>query len=87
MAKDTSPLSVRLTQEERRLIEMVAVYSGRSVSEFVRSVAVDSAASIVRDHGADKIVQTIEERNDELSQQRRSAFEAAAELHSASRSS
>lgn len=84
MAKETSPLSVRLTAEERRLIEMVAVYSNRSVSDFVRSVAREAAAAIVREEGADKIVQVIEERNEKLGEERRLVLEAAAQLRSVS---
>jgi uncharacterized protein (DUF1778 family) len=84
MAKDTSPLCFRLSRDDRRLIETVAAYSDQSVSDFVRSVAVDAAAQIVHDEGIDKIVHTIAERNERMSEEKRRAFEAAAEQHSGS---
>jgi uncharacterized protein (DUF1778 family) len=84
MAKDTSPLCFRLSREDRRLIETVAAYTDQSVSDFVRTVAINAAAKIIRDHGVDKIVQTIGERNDRMSEEKRRAFEAAAEQHSGS---
>lgn len=87
MAKDTSPLCFRLSPDDRRLIETVAAYVGRSVSDFVRTVAIDAAANILRDHGADKIVQAIEERNEHMTEERRRALDAAVEHHSASRRS
>jgi uncharacterized protein (DUF1778 family) len=85
MAKDTSPLCFRLSRDDRRLIETVAAYTDQSVSDFVRTVAIDAAAEIVRDRGVDKIMQTIEERNDRMSEEKRRAFEEAAEQHSGSR--
>jgi uncharacterized protein (DUF1778 family) len=87
MAKDTSPLCFRLSPDDRRLIETVAAYTEQSVSDFVRSVVINAAAKILRDQGVDKIVQTIEERNERMSEEKRRAFEAAAEQHSGSRRS
>lgn len=84
MAKSASPLSVRMSEDERRLLDAVAVYLGSSVSEFVRRMAVDGAAAIVRDHGGvDKILQVINERNERMSEEQRRSLEAAAHLHSA----
>lgn len=87
MAKDTSPLCFRLSRDDRQLIETVATFTDQSVSDFVRTIAVDAAATIVREHGIEKIVHTIAERNERMSEEKRQAFEAAAEQHSGSRRS
>jgi uncharacterized protein (DUF1778 family) len=87
MAKDTSPLCFRLSRADRQLIETVAAFTDQSVSDFVRTVAVDAAAEIVREEGIDKIVHAIAERNERMSEEKRLAFEAAAEQHSGSRRS
>jgi Protein of unknown function (DUF1778) len=87
MAKDTSPLCFRLSPGDRQLIETVAAFTDQSVSDFVRTIAVDAAAAIVREHGIEKIVHTIAERNDRMGEEKRRAFEAAAEQHSGSRRS
>lgn len=85
MAKSSSPLSVRMTDEERRLLDAVAVYLGTSVSEFVRRMAVDGAAAIIRDQGGvDKILQVIDERNQRMSEEQRRSLEAATRLQSVS---
>lgn len=84
MAKSASPLSVRMSEDERRLLDTVAVYLGRSVSDFVRQMAVDGAAAIVRDHGGvEKILQVINEQNERMSEEQRRSLEATAHLHSA----
>jgi uncharacterized protein (DUF1778 family) len=87
MAKDTSPLCFRLSRDDRRLIETVAAYVDQTVSDFVRTVAIDAAAKILQDHGAAKIVRTLEERNEKMSEARRRAFESAVEQRSGTRSS
>jgi uncharacterized protein (DUF1778 family) len=78
MAKDTSPLCFRLSPDDRRLVEMVAAYMGQSVSDFIRSIVVGAASRVVADHGPDKIVRELDERNQKMSDERRQVFEETA---------
>jgi uncharacterized protein (DUF1778 family) len=73
MAKDTSPVCFRLPPEQRRMVEAVAAYSNQSVSDFVRTAVVGAAASILEEHGVDKIMQALDEENE---QKRRALIEA-----------
>ena len=65
MAKDTSPVCFRLAPEQRRIIEVVAAYTNQSVSDFLRQSALATAAAIVEDNGIDKIMQTLDEENEQ----------------------
>lgn len=78
MPKDTSPVCFRLTPEDRQLVEMVAAYTEQSVSTFLRNVVVGTASRIVAEHGADKIVQELHERNERMGAEQRRAFEETA---------
>jgi len=65
MAKDTSPVCFRLAPEQRRVIEVVAAYLNQSVSDFLRQSALAMAESIVKDNGMDKILQALDEENEQ----------------------
>jgi uncharacterized protein (DUF1778 family) len=78
MAKDTSPLCFRLNAEDRQLVEMVAAYMGQTVSDFIRTIVVGAASRVVADHGGDKIVRELHERNQRMSDERRQLFEETA---------
>jgi uncharacterized protein (DUF1778 family) len=65
MAKDTSPVCFRLAPEQRRVIEVVAAYLNQSVSDFLRQSALSMAESIVKDNGMDKILQALDEENEQ----------------------
>jgi uncharacterized protein (DUF1778 family) len=65
MAKDTSPVCFRLAPEQRRIIEVVAAYTNQSVSDFLRQSALTMAAAIVDEHGMDKILQALDEENEQ----------------------
>ena len=77
MAKDTSPLCVRFSPEERQLIELLALYRDETKSEFVRKVVVAASNRIVETKGIDKIVQAVDDRNAEQSRRRAEAAQHA----------
>ncbi len=71
MAKETpSPVSFRLSPEDRALVETVAAYRHQTVSDFVRSVVVSYANHVVQTEGRDKILRTLAEANDRLKEER-----------------
>ena len=73
-----------MTAEDRQLVEMVAAYMDQSVSTFLRTVVVGTASRIVAEHGGDKIVQELHERNERMGEEQRKAFEETARRISAS---
>lgn len=84
MPKDTSPVCFRLTPEDRQLVEMVAAYMEQSMSTFLRTVVVGTASQIVAEHGGEKIVQELHERNERMGEEQRRAFEETARRIAAS---
>ncbi len=86
MAKEAaSPVSFRLSSEDRQLVETVAAYRNQTLSDFVRSVVVEFAESIVQAEGRDKILKSLEESNNKLSQQRRELYRQAVDHATPSR--
>ena len=65
MAKDTSPVCFRLAPEQRRIIEVVAAYTNQSVSDFLRQSALSMATAIIEENGIDKIMQALDEENEQ----------------------
>lgn len=80
MAKDSaSPVSFRLSAEDRRLVEMVAAYHELSVSDFIRRAVVQSARAVLEQEGADKVLEVVRESNSRLNEQRLELYQQAAE--------
>lgn len=82
MPRDSaSPMSFRLSAEDRRLVEMVAAYHEQSVSDFIRRVVVEAARTVLEREGPDKVLEVVRESNSRLNEQRielyRQAFEHA----------
>ena len=70
MAKDSSPICFRVSEEERAKLEAAASYVGESLSAFMRQAAVETADEIMRAAGgADAVMQRYHEI-----QQRRAQF-------------
>jgi uncharacterized protein (DUF1778 family) len=65
MAKETSPVCFRLAPDQRRIIEVVAAYTNQSVSDFLRQSALSMATAIIEDNGIDKIMQALDEENEQ----------------------
>lgn len=74
-----SPMSFRLSPEDRRLVEMVAAARGVSTSEFTRRMVVGGARAILEQEGAEKLLEAIRESNSRLNQQRIELYQQAAE--------
>jgi len=70
-----SPVSFRLSAEDRRLVEAVAAYRGQSLSDFVRSVVLEAAATVVRTTGRDEILRSLQESNHRLSREKLDLYE------------
>ncbi len=85
MPKDTSPVCFRLPSEDRQLLELVAEYQGQSISTFVREIVMSAARRIVDETGGEKIVQELDERNEQLAEEQREAREKALRGESAAR--
>ncbi|MGQ0576962.1 MAG: hypothetical protein ACT4RN_22585 [Pseudonocardia sp.] len=83
-APRTSPLCVRLSAQDRQLVEMVAQYMNQTVSDYVRSMIVGASAQVVAQQGADKIVQELHERNERMTADQRRLFEETARKASTS---
>ena len=78
MAQESrSPVSFRLTADDRRLIETVAAYREQSVSDFLRSVVLEVAHHIVRTEGEDKILRKLRENSVRLSGEKHELYERA----------
>jgi uncharacterized protein (DUF1778 family) len=65
MAKETSPVCFRLAPDQRRIIEVVAAYTNQSVSDFLRQSALSMATAIIEENGIDKIMQALDEENEQ----------------------
>lgn len=75
MARETaSPVSFRLSSEDRQLVETVAAYRNQTLSDFVRSVVIQAAETVVQLEGRDKILRALEESNSQLNEQRRALY-------------
>jgi uncharacterized protein (DUF1778 family) len=72
--KNSSPLCFRLSPDDRRLLEAVAAFGGQSVSEFVRSAALETAHAIVEKHGADAMLHALLEANEQLAAQKKDKY-------------
>ncbi len=72
-----SPVSFRLSAEDRRLVEVVAAFREQSVSEFMRRVVVESARAILEREGADKVLELVRESNSKLNEQRIELYQQA----------
>ena len=80
MAKDSpSPMSFRLSPEDRRLVETVAAYKNQTVSDFVRSVVVEAANQVFASEGHDKILKKLEESSARMSEERLKLYQRAVE--------
>jgi len=80
MPRDSaSPVSFRLSAEDRRLIEMVAAYHDQSVSDFIRRVVVESARAVLEREGPDKVLEVVRESNSRLNEQRLELYQQALE--------
>ena len=69
-----SPVSFRLSPEDRQLVETVAAYRNQTLSDFVRSVAIQAAETIVQLEGRDKILRALEESNNRFNERRRALY-------------
>ncbi|MGQ0840440.1 type II toxin -antitoxin system TacA 1-like antitoxin [Actinokineospora sp.] len=56
MPNDSSPVSFRISNEERALLEAVAHYMGETLSNFIRRSAVTLAQSIVDNDSPDVVL-------------------------------
>ena len=80
MAKESpSPMSFRLTPEDRRLVETVAAYKNQTVSDFVRSVVIEAANQVFNSEGHDKILKKLEESSARMAEERLESYQRAAE--------
>ena len=80
MPRDSaSPVSFRLSAEDRRLVEMVAAFHDQSVSDFIRRVVVESARAILEREGADKVLEVVRESNSRLNEQRLELYQQVVE--------
>jgi len=71
MARESaSPVSFRLSPDDRRLVETVAAYRRQTVSDFVRSVVLEVSETIVRAEGRDKILRSLQDSNSRLNQEK-----------------
>lgn len=81
-----SPVSFRLSADDRRLVETVAAFYNQTVSDFVRSVVLEAANEVVRTEGQDKILQVLEERSTRMDLQRQALYRQAVGRSSPQRS-
>ena len=72
--ESVSPVSFRLSAEDRRLVEIVAAYYELSLSDFIRRAVVDAARDVLDREGADKVLEVIRESNSRLAEQRIQLF-------------
>lgn len=80
MAQESrSPVSFRLSAEDRRLVETVAAYQDQSVSDLLRQVILEYANHVVRTEGRDKILLKLQESTDRLKDERQELFQRAVE--------
>jgi uncharacterized protein (DUF1778 family) len=87
MVKESpSPVSFRLSPEDRRLVETVAAYRNQSVSDFLRTVVLEFANEVVRVEGQDKILKVLEESSSRLNDEKRDLYQRAVEHASSPRS-
>ena len=78
MAKDSlTPMSFRLSAEDRQRIETVAAYRNQTVSDFLRSVVLEAADQIINSEGQDKILRVLEETTSRMDKERRELFRRA----------
>ena len=76
MPRETaSPVSFRLSAEDRQLVEAVAAYRDQSLSDFVRSVVLEAAATLVRTTGRDEILRSLRESNRRLNKEKLDLYE------------
>ena len=73
--ENASPVSFRLSAEDRRLVEAVAAYRDQSLSDFVRSVVMEAAATVVRTTGRDEILRSLRESNRRLNREKLDLYE------------
>jgi hypothetical protein len=66
MAKDSTPLCFRVLAKERDLIEAVSAYLDMSVSDFARTVCVQTASNLMRAEGMDNVIREIDGRTEML---------------------
>lgn len=86
MARESaSPVSFRLSPDDRRLVETVAAYRHQTLSDFVRSVVVEVSETIVRTEGRDKILKVLAESNKRLNQEKLDLYEQAVDHAAPSR--
>ena len=83
--ESASPVSFRLSPDDRRLVETVAAYKQMTLSDFVRSVVLDVSATIVRNEGRDKILKSLHESNSRLNQEKLDLYEQAVDHAAPSR--
>jgi len=80
MAKESpSPVSFRLSAEDRQLVETVAAYRNQSVSDFLRSVVLEFANHVVATEGEDKILKALEESSTKLTEEKLGYYQRAVE--------
>lgn len=80
MPRDSaSPMSFRLSPEDRRLVELVAAARGLTTSEFTRRMVVGGARAILEQEGAERLLEAVHKSNVELNQQRIELYQQAAE--------
>lgn len=80
MAKESpSPLSFRLSAEDRWLVETVAAYRNQSVSDFLRSVILQFANQVIATEGEDKILKALEESSSRLNDEKLEYYQRAVE--------
>jgi uncharacterized protein (DUF1778 family) len=75
--QSASPVSFRLSAEDRRLVEVVAAYRGLSTSEFMRRMVVGGARAILEQEGADRVLDSVRESNARLNEQRIELYQQA----------
>jgi len=78
MARESaSPVSFRLSAEDRRLVETVAAFRNQTVSDFVRSVVIEVSETIIRTEGKDKILKALQESNSRLNNEKLALYRQA----------
>lgn len=78
MAKESqSPVSFRLSAEDRQRVETVAAYLNQTVSDFLRTVVTQAADQIIRTEGEDKILRVLEESSTRMDRERREIYRRA----------
>jgi uncharacterized protein (DUF1778 family) len=78
MAKESpSPVSFRLSPEDRQRVETVAAYRNQTVSDFLRTVVLEAADEIIRTEGQDKILRVLEEHSTRMDRERQDLYRRA----------